>query len=43
MLYNMPSGLTLYWTVQNILSIAQQVYINWRKGRKPTTPVPANA
>jgi YidC/Oxa1 family membrane protein insertase len=42
-LYNMPSGLTLYWTVQNILSVIQQVYINWRKGRKPTTPVPAKA
>ncbi|MCX7031169.1 MAG: membrane protein insertase YidC [Spirochaetes bacterium] len=41
MLYNMPSGLTLYWTVQNILSIAQQVYINWTKKRKPTAPVPA--
>ncbi len=27
-LYDMPSGLTLYWTVQNILSIAQQLYIN---------------
>ena len=41
MLYNMPSGLTLYWTVQNVLSIVQQVYTNWRKGRKPTAPVPA--
>jgi YidC/Oxa1 family membrane protein insertase len=41
MLYNMPSGLTLYWTVQNLLSIAQQAYINWTKKRKPTAPVPA--
>jgi len=41
MLYNMPSGLTLYWTVQNVLSIAQQAYINWTKKRKPTAPVPA--
>jgi YidC/Oxa1 family membrane protein insertase len=41
MLYNMPSGLTLYWTVQNILSIAQQMYINWTKKRKKTAPVPA--
>lgn len=24
----MPSGVTLYWTIQNILSIAQQVYTN---------------
>jgi YidC/Oxa1 family membrane protein insertase len=41
MLYNMPSGLTLYWTVQNLLSIVQQVYINWTKKRKPAAPVPA--
>jgi YidC/Oxa1 family membrane protein insertase len=41
MLYNMPSGLTLYWTVQNVLSIVQQVYINWTKKRKAAAPVPA--
>ena len=41
MLYNMPSGLTLYWTVQNLLSIVQQVYINRMRKRKATTPVPA--
>jgi YidC/Oxa1 family membrane protein insertase len=41
MLYNMPSGLTLYWTVQNLLSVVQQVYINWTKKRKPAAPVPA--
>jgi YidC/Oxa1 family membrane protein insertase len=41
MLYNMPSGLTLYWTVQNVLSIVQQAYINWTKKRKPAAPVPA--
>jgi YidC/Oxa1 family membrane protein insertase len=29
-LYDMPSGLVLYWTVQNVLSTAQQLYINWR-------------
>lgn len=40
-LYNMPSGLTLYWTVQNVLSIVQQLYINWTKKRKPAAPVPA--
>ncbi len=28
MLYGLPSGLTLYWTVSNILSIIQQWYIN---------------
>ena len=41
MLYNMPSGLTLYWTVQNILSIVQQVYINWTKRRKTAVQAPA--
>lgn len=41
MLYNMPSGLTLYWTVQNLLSIVQQVYINWTKKRKTTAITPA--
>ena len=30
-LYDMPSGLVLYWTVQNLLSIVQQLYINRRK------------
>lgn len=33
-LYDMPSGLVLYWTVQNVLSIAQQLYINHRKKLK---------
>ncbi|HOW58772.1 MAG TPA: membrane protein insertase YidC [Candidatus Omnitrophota bacterium] len=28
MCYTMPSGLTLYWFLQNIFSIAQQVFIN---------------
>ena len=26
--WNLPSGLVLYWTVSNMLSIAQQVYVN---------------
>jgi len=26
--WNLPSGLVLYWTVSNILSIAQQIYVN---------------
>ncbi|MEM7008668.1 MAG: membrane protein insertase YidC, partial [Thermodesulfobacteriota bacterium] len=26
--WNLPSGLVLYWTVSNILSIAQQLYVN---------------
>ena len=33
-LYDMPSGLVLYWTVQNILSTAQQLYINNLKKKK---------
>jgi YidC/Oxa1 family membrane protein insertase len=33
--YNSSSGLTLYWTVQQLLSIAQQ----WWSLRKPTAPV----
>lgn len=36
-LWSMPSGLTLYWTVTNILSIAQQWVTNIRK--KDETPV----
>jgi YidC/Oxa1 family membrane protein insertase len=28
MLYNMPSGLMVYWCVQNILTVVQQWYIN---------------
>jgi YidC/Oxa1 family membrane protein insertase len=32
-LYNMPSGLLLYWTVQNVLSILQQMYTNSRRRR----------
>ncbi len=36
-LYDMPSGLVLYWTVQNILTVVQQLYINSR-GDKPGKP-----
>ncbi len=43
-LYDMASGLVLYWTVQNILSTLQQMYINHLGKKKaaaapPTTPV----
>jgi len=42
-LYDMPSGLVLYWTVQNLLSTAQQLYINHLRKKKdaqnPQTPV----
>jgi YidC/Oxa1 family membrane protein insertase len=33
-LYDMPSGLVLYWTIQNILSAFQQIYINWLRKKK---------
>ena len=32
--YQMPSGLVLYWLVNNLLSIAQQWYINYRRQKK---------
>ncbi len=31
--YAMPSGVVLYWTVQNLLSIAQQVYTNHKNSK----------
>ncbi len=34
--YKMPSGLVLYWFVNNILSIAQQYYINKDTGEEKT-------
>jgi len=33
-LYDMPSGLVLYWTAQNILGIVQQLYVNYRRGKR---------
>ena len=33
-LYDMPSGLLLYWTVTNILTAAQQAFISQKKKRK---------
>jgi YidC/Oxa1 family membrane protein insertase len=33
-LYNLPSGLVLYWTMQNVLSIFQQMYTNSKRARK---------
>ncbi len=41
-LYDMPSGLVLYWTVQNILSIFQQLYINSLKKKKDAQAAAAN-
>lgn len=37
--YNFSSGLVLYWTVQNLLTILQQFLIN--RGRDQDEPVPA--
>ena len=31
-----PAGLVLYWVVNNLLSIAQQYWINKRYGNTPT-------
>ena len=33
-LYDMPSGLLLYWTITNILTAAQQAFISQRKKKK---------
>jgi len=32
--WNMPSGLVLYWTIQNILTIGQQYFIDYRLKKK---------
>ncbi len=36
-LYDMPSGLVLYWTMQNFISVFQQLYINQRRRKKNST------
>ena len=36
-LYNMPSGLVLYWTAQNLLGIVQQLITNYQRKRKEET------
>ena len=33
-LYNAPSGLLLYWTVMNFISVLQQVFVNKKKSKK---------
>jgi YidC/Oxa1 family membrane protein insertase len=35
-MYNMPSGLLLYWTVQSLLSFVQQFYINKLRAKSQT-------
>jgi YidC/Oxa1 family membrane protein insertase len=43
-LYDMPSGLVLYWTMQNVLTILQQMYTNRvrarRSAQQPPQPPP---
>ena len=41
MFFNLPSGLVLYWTLSNVLQIAQQKYMERRTGK--TEKVPARA
>ncbi len=38
--WNMPSGLVLYWTIQNVLTIGQQYLIDYRMKKKGSTPEP---
>jgi YidC/Oxa1 family membrane protein insertase len=38
--WNMPSGLVLYWTIQNILTIGQQYMIDYRMKKKGTLKRP---
>lgn len=35
-LYNMPSGLLVYWIFSNVLTVGQQYYINQRRKRQTT-------
>lgn len=37
MLYNLPSGLFVYWIVMNIATTLQQLYINKKKKNEPET------
>ena len=34
-MYNMPSGLLLYWTMQSLIGVAQQFYINRQRRQTP--------
>jgi YidC/Oxa1 family membrane protein insertase len=36
MLYNMPSGLLVYWIFSNVLTVGQQYFINQRRKRHAT-------
>ena len=39
--WSLPSGLVLYWTVFNVLQIAQQTLVNRNKERAAASPTPA--
>ena len=41
-LYSAPSGLLLYWSVQNTLSMGQQFYTNYRMKKHPEAYAPKN-
>ena len=41
-LYNMASGLTLYWSVQNLLTIAQMKLTKTNDGKTPPPGKPSN-
>ncbi len=41
--YNASSGLALYWTVQGLLSVGQQYWMNLKKDEPESTPPPAAA
>jgi YidC/Oxa1 family membrane protein insertase len=41
MFLNLPSGLVLYWTLSNVLQIAQQKYMEKAKKKVEKTPTPA--
>ncbi|HUX20178.1 MAG TPA: membrane protein insertase YidC, partial [Spirochaetia bacterium] len=42
-LYNAPSGLILYWTVMNILTVAQQMYMNRHRRAKAAAAAAATS
>jgi len=39
MFYNLPSGLTLYWTVSNIFSIVQ-LWLQQKRSQSPAAAAP---
>ena len=39
-LYDMPSGLVLYWTMQNVLSVFEQMYANSKRAKQAAAEPP---